>query len=146
MLFSASFAAFAAFASSCSLFFTAAILYRMPHDQLFLLRADFADPALGPGAYHCTDCARIEGLLSYFPQLRTQLDVTYVDFPRPRAGIVALLGHAYQNCPVLVVVNARPEHAALLRESGDTGQRYCTGADDITAYLHAAYGVSAAHP
>jgi hypothetical protein len=22
----------------------------MPHDQLFLLRADFADPALGPGA------------------------------------------------------------------------------------------------
>jgi hypothetical protein len=34
----------------------------------------------------------------------------------------------------------------LLRESPDTGQRYCTGADDITAYLHAAYGVSAAHP
>jgi hypothetical protein len=118
----------------------------MPHDQLFLLRADFADPALGPGAYHCTDCARIEGLLSYFPQLRTQLDVTYVDFPRPRAAIVALLGEAYQNCPVLVVLNPRPDHAALLRESGDTGQRYCTGADAITAYLHAAYGVSGAHP
>ena len=66
----------------------------MPNDQLFLLRADFADPALGPGAYHCTDCARIEGLLSYFPALRTQLDVTYVDLPRPRAGIVALLGEA----------------------------------------------------
>jgi hypothetical protein len=118
----------------------------MPHDQLFLLRADFADPALGPGTYHCTDCARIEGLLSYFPTLRTQLDVTYVDLPRPRAGIVALLGAANQNCPVLVVLRAPEDHAVLLRESAETGQRYCTGADDITAYLHAAYGVSAAHP
>lgn len=118
----------------------------MPNDQLFLLSADFADPALGPGAYHCTGCARIEGLLSYFPQLRTQLDVTYVDFPRPRAGIVALLGEPYQNCPVLVVMQVADENAALLRESPDTGRRYCTGADDITAYLHAVYGVSAAHP
>ena len=118
----------------------------MPHDQLFLLRADFADPALGPGTYHCTDCARIEGLLSYFPTLRTQLDATYVDLPRPRAPIVELLGPAYQNCPVLVVLDPRPEHAALLRESPDTGRRYCTGADEITAYLQAAYGVSAAHP
>jgi hypothetical protein len=118
----------------------------MPNDQLFLLRPDFADPALGPGAYHCTDCARIEGLLSYFPSLRSQLDVTYVDLPRPRAAIVALLGEAYQNCPVLVVLHARVEHAPLLRESAVTGQRYCTGADDITAYLHAVYGVSAAHP
>ena len=118
----------------------------MPNDQLFLLRADFADPAFGPGAYHCTDCARIEGLLSYFPALRTQLDVTYVDLPRPRAGIVALLGEAYQNCPVLVVLRAPGDHTALLRVSPDTGQRYCTGADDIAAYLHAAHGVSAAHP
>ena len=118
----------------------------MPHDQLFLLRADFADPALGPGAYHCTDCARIEGLLSYFPSLRTQLDVTYVDLPRPRAAIVELLGPAYQNCPVLVVLHARVEHAPLLRDSAVTGRRYCTGADEITAYLQAAHGVSAAHP
>ena len=118
----------------------------MAHGQLFLLPAGFADPALGPGTYHCTDCARIEGLLSYFPTLRTKLDVTYVDFPRPRAPIVALLGEAYQNCPVLVVLNAAGEHAALLRESPTTGRRYCTGADDITAYLHAAYGVSAVHP
>jgi hypothetical protein len=44
------------------------------------------------------------------------------------------------------VLHARPEHAALLRERTDTGQRYCTSADDITAYLQAAYGVSAAHP
>lgn len=119
----------------------------MPHNQLFRLRADFADPAVGPGAYHCTDCARREGLLSYLPALRTQITVKYVDLPRLRTGIVALLGEAYQNCPVLVVLHARPEHAALLRERTDTRQRYCTGADDITAYLlQAAYGVSAAHP
>ena len=86
------------------------------------------------------------GLLSYFPTLRTQLDATFVDLPRPRAPIVELLGPAYQNCPVLVVLDPRPEHAALLRESPDTGRRYCTGADEITAYLQAAYGVSAAHP
>ena len=86
----------------------------MPHDQLFLLRADFADPALGPGAYHCTDCARIEGLLSYFPQLRTQLDVTYVDLPRPRAPIVELLGPEYQNCPVLSKTNVQASRYWIL--------------------------------
>lgn len=117
----------------------------MPNDQLFLLPAGFADPAHGPGLYHCTDCARITGLLSYFPDLRTQLTVDYVDFPRPRPPLVELLGEPYQNCPTLVVHSATSAHAHLLQVSPITGRSYCTGADDISAYLQAAYSVSAAH-
>ncbi|WP_411281694.1 DUF3088 family protein [Gemmatimonas sp.] len=115
----------------------------MPNHQLFLLPAGFDDPAFGPGTYHCTDCARIEGLLSYFPELRTQLTVVYVDFPRPRAQLIELLGEPHQNCPTLVVHD--PTDAHLLQVSSITGQHYCTGADDITTYLHAAFGVSVAH-
>ena len=117
----------------------------MPNDQLFLLPAGFADPAYGPGTYHCTDCARIEGLLSYFPPLRSQLTVAYIDFPRPREQLIALLGEPHQNCPTLVVHNATDTHAHLLQRSPNTGQSYCTGAHDISAYLHAEYTVSAAH-
>ncbi len=118
----------------------------MSNDQLFLLPAGFADPAVGPGTYHCTDCARIEGLLSYFPALRAQLAVYYVDFPRPRAPLVELLGEAHQDCPMLVVRNATEAQRPLLRVSQTTGQLYCSGADEITAYLSALYGVSATHP
>lgn len=117
----------------------------MPNDQLFLLPAGFADPAHGPGMYHCTDCARIEGLLSYFPQLRSQLTVAYVDFPRPREQLIALLGEPHQNCPTLVVHNATGAHAHLLQRSPITGQSFCTGAHEISAYLQATYNVSAAH-
>ena len=117
----------------------------MPSDQLFLLPAGFADLAHGPGTYHCIDCARIEGLLSYFPHLREQLTVAYVDFPRPREQLIALLGEPHQNCPTLVVHNATGTHAHLLQRSPITGQSYCTGAHDISAYLHAEYTVSAAH-
>ena len=117
----------------------------MPSDQLFLLPAGFADLAHGPGTYHCIDCARIEGLLSYFPHLREQLTVAYVDFPRPREQLIALLGEPHQNCPTLVVHNGSGTHAHLLQRSPITGQSYCTGAHDISAYLHAEYTVSAAH-
>ncbi len=118
----------------------------MPNDQLFLLQASFADPTVGPGTYHCPECARVEGLLSYFPRLRTQLTVSYIDFPRPRAPLTELLGEAHQDCPALVVRNATDAYPQPLRVSRTTGLSYCTGADEITAYLSAVYGVSAPHP
>ena len=36
-------------------------------DHLFLLTPLFPDAKLGPGRYHCPECAQVEGLLSYFP-------------------------------------------------------------------------------
>lgn len=118
----------------------------MNKDRLFLLRPSFADPKAGSELFHCPSCARIEGLLSFFPFLRTELEVSYVTFARPRAGIVALLGEAQQGCPVLVLAaGSSVEHPAV-RTSSATGQRFVSDAADITAYLAAIYGISSAHP
>jgi hypothetical protein len=114
-------------------------------DQLFLLPAAFPDPAVGPGSFHCIECARIEGLLSYQPALRAQIDVHYISHARPRAALVALLGEAYQNCPTLVAASGRPA-SKLLEQSSVTHRLYCTGVDAVTAYLVAVHGVSAPHP
>jgi glutathione S-transferase len=74
--------------------------------KLFLLKADFKDPGLAEGKrYFCTDCALIEGLLSYYPRLLDELEVHYVNFARPRTELVDLIGEPNQSCPVLVLEN-----------------------------------------
>jgi hypothetical protein len=70
---------------------------------LFLLRPGFEDPALGPGKFICPPCTAVEGLLSVFPELRDEVEVRHVEFPRPRTDIIELIGEANQGCPVLVV-------------------------------------------
>ena len=117
----------------------------MDRDQLFLLPSAFPDPAIGSGLFHCIECARLEGLLSYQPGLRTQLDVHYIPHARPRAALIALLGEARQNCPTLVASSARAA-SDLLTRSPVTHRLYCTGADAVTAYLAAVHGMSAPHP
>jgi hypothetical protein len=75
-------------------------------NKLFLLKADFKDLNRGPELkFFCADCALIEGLLSYYPHLRKELEVTYVDFQRPRPAIVDLIGEENQSCPVLILDN-----------------------------------------
>lgn len=72
--------------------------------KLFLLKPDFRDLNRTDGKlYFCPDCAIIEGLLSYYPRLRNELEVHYLDFARPRKVLVELLGEANQSCPVLVL-------------------------------------------
>lgn len=71
--------------------------------KLFLLKADFKDTNSDDGKrYFCPDCSMLEGLLSYYPRLRNELQVHYLDFARPRTELVDLLGEANQSCPVLV--------------------------------------------
>lgn len=68
---------------------------------LFLIRPD-THPGRAEGWY-CPDCAIVQGALAYYPQLREALDIRLVDFPRPRAAIVALVGADYQDCPLLLL-------------------------------------------
>lgn len=71
--------------------------------KLFLIKADFQDLNRADGRnYFCPDCIKIEGLLSFYPRLRNELDVNYVDFNRPRKVLADLLGEENQSCPVLV--------------------------------------------
>ncbi|MDE8346637.1 MAG: DUF3088 family protein [Acidocella sp.] len=70
-------------------------------DRLFMLRPGFFDGARGP--LYCGDSLGVEGLLSFFPALRDQIEVHYIDAPRPRAEIIALIGPDHQSAPVLVL-------------------------------------------
>jgi hypothetical protein len=118
----------------------------MTKDQLFLLPGSFLDPSAGSGTFHCMECARVEGLLSYQPALRAQLDVRYANFARPRHEIIELLGEPHQGCPTLVVASPSSANLGLVQKSSVTGNYFCAGVDAITAYLIAAYGASSPHP
>lgn len=72
--------------------------------KLFLLKPDFQDVNRNAETkYFCPPCALIEGVLSFYPRLRNELEITYVDFVRPRPAIIELIGEANQSCPVLVL-------------------------------------------
>jgi glutaredoxin 2 len=99
-------------------------------EKLFLLKPDFQDNKRGAeNKYFCPPCTLIEGLLSFYPQLRNQLEVHYVDFLRPRPAIVELIGEANQSCPVLVLedggfINETAEIVRYLTENYHIGQSH----------------------
>ena len=115
----------------------------MQRDILFLLKEKFED---GPGqAYFCPHCAEITGVLAYFPELRHQLDVRYVDFPRPRRDLVQLIGEANQNCPMLVLAE-KPSIDVLEMMSGSHNGRYfVSGPREISRYWAATRNISRPH-
>ena len=102
--------------------------------KLFLLKPDFADVSAGSSdaKYYCPDCVFIEGLLSYYPQLRSELDISYVDFKRPRPAIIELIGEANQGCPVLIIDAAKSD---FINDKGKIAQ-----------YLSENLGIGLMHP
>lgn len=121
----------------------------MPRDQLFLLKPDFRDGDREP--LYCPACATLEGVLAFYPRLRERVDVEYVEFPRPRAAVVAVLGARHQGLPALVVgaggatdAVANEALAGLdVRESA--GRRFLQGPGDIGRYLARRYGIGEPH-
>src|SRR3954467_9033857 len=109
-------------------------------DTLFLLKPGFLKGESGP--FYCADCAALEGVLSFFPELRTKLDVRYIDFTRPRAPLVELLGEANQSAPSLVMGDAPganvPSDPAPAMANG---KRFLNDPADIRRYLSSRYGV-----
>jgi hypothetical protein len=113
-------------------------------DTLFLLSPGFMDGDTGP--WFCPETAVVEGMLSFYPRLRAQVDVRYVDFPKPRRPIVALLGEAVQRCPVLVLgdgLHPAPEGVVVGEANG---HRYVAREIEICRYLASAYGLGQPHP
>ena len=99
----------------------------------------------GQGPYYCPDCAAVEGFLHYSPQIRDQIEIRHVNFPRPRPEIVALLGEENQSCPVLVLaeeVGAVP----LALKSKATGRQFINDARAICNFLATAYHGIKPHP
>jgi glutathione S-transferase len=99
-------------------------------EKLFLLKPDFKDiNRSAENKYFCPSCTLIEGLLSFYPRLRNELEVHYVDFVRPRPEIVKLIGEANQSCPVLVL---------------DDG-KFINEPDEIVFYLVKNHGIAQPH-
>lgn len=116
----------------------------MAKDRLFLLKPDFRDGDKGP--FYCPDGLCVEGLLSYYPQLRKQIEVTYLDFPRPRAVLVGERGAEHQGCPVLILGgDAAAARAAGLGIQHAKGKAFLAQPAGISAYLSAAYGIGTPH-
>jgi hypothetical protein len=108
-------------------------------DQLYLLRPGFYNAGLGP--LYCADSLPVEGLLSFFPQLRTLLDVHYLEFPRPRAALVSALGEGFQGIPVLILADAGEIPDEELTPKEANGKRFFADERSIRRYLSAQHNL-----
>lgn len=78
----------------------------MAKDKLFLLTHDI--PKDGQ-RWFCPPCAMVEGFLGWFPEVRDDLEIVHVDFPRPRGPVAELLGEDHPGSPVLVLADGSPD-------------------------------------
>ncbi len=106
-------------------------------DQLFLLKPGFFNATLGP--LYCGDSVAVEGMLSFFPELRDLIDVHYIAFPRPRAELVDLLGDEHQSVPMLVIRNTKPIADGGIMPQIANGERFLDNERLIRRYLSSQY-------
>lgn len=114
----------------------------MKHDQLYLIKHDFQDQGK---TYFCPGCAEIIGLLEYYPELKRNLEIHFVDFARPRPELVALLGEANQGSPVLVLATVPKDPPAHLKVQHAQGHAFVADPRKIGEYLAHVYGIGLPH-
>lgn len=110
-------------------------------DRLFLLNPGWHDDAGGP--WYCPAGAVVEGVLAFHPALRGQIDILYLDHPRPRHPVIDLVGEDHQSCPILVLDETFDWPVAATSET--TGHRFLQD-EAIIPYLAARYGIAHPHP
>ena len=110
-------------------------------DRLYLLKPDFMDQGK---AYFCPGCAQVEGMLSFYPVLREKIDIRYIEFPRPCASLVAVIGEENQGCPKLVHGGEYPIPPGVTVGEAE-GSRFISVPIEICRYFAAAYGVGEPH-
>ncbi len=112
----------------------------MAKDKLYLIKPGFTDPNRDDGPFVCPFCNQIEGLLASFPDLAARLDVEQVEFPRPRAAVIAAVGEANQALPLLVFGDNPPDAAS---QHGET--RYVQDTNQILNLLASRHGFPKPH-
>ncbi len=115
----------------------------MAKDTLYLLKAGFQDM---DKPWVCPDCAMMEGYLAYYPHLREALDIVYVDYARPRAGLFERLGEAHQNAPTLILGEPSPDAGPHGEIQSANGLSFLSDARPICRYLADKHGTAAPHP
>ncbi len=110
-------------------------------ERLFLVNPDWHDDAGGP--WYCPAGAVVEGVLAFYPVLKDRLEITRLDFPRPRPAVIEEVGDANQSCPLLVLDGAVDWPEAQVSET--TGRRFLQD-EAIIPYLAHRYGIGLPHP
>ena len=108
-------------------------------DQLYLLRPGFMNAGIGP--LYCSDSAPVEGVLSFFPELRKLIDVHYIEFPRPRSVLVEALGDENQSVPVLILASGRTLRKDMPEAKSARGRFFFNDEKSIRQYLALHYGL-----
>jgi hypothetical protein len=108
-------------------------------DQLYLMRPSFTNAGLGP--FYCGDSVSVEGLLSFFPELREKLDVHYIAFPRPRQALVDALGEQNQSVPVLILRDGTVDLARMDAAERAGTARFYNNEKKIRQYLSLKFGL-----
>jgi hypothetical protein len=93
----------------------------------------------GMGPLYCSDSAPVEGVLSFFPQLRQLVDIHYLEFPRPREPLVKALGDQYQSLPVLILAANRKLKDEELQPGNANGKWFFADQSSIRHYLSTQY-------
>lgn len=88
----------------------------------------------------------IEGLLQYYPHLKEELDIDYVDFAHPRTVIAELLGEENQNCPVLIIHPEENKRIDVSYFKSHEQLLFVDSAALIAQYLAAKFGIALPHP
>lgn len=115
----------------------------MIRDTLFLLKPDFEDPAFPGQRFYCWHCALIEGVLASFPQLGSDLEVTRIAWPRPRAAVIAVAGEENQSLPLMVL---KGEDRSALQTELHNGRALIADPHKILAALSERHGFPLPHP
>ena len=115
--------------------------------KIFLLKPDFTDKKLSENTlYYCPYSAQILGVLNYYPRLYDELEVIFIDFERPRKGLVELVGEVSQGCPNLVI--PKEEVAAdddLSYFDSYAGNYFVNSVELIARYLSGKHKVGVPH-
>jgi len=77
--------------------------------------------------------------------LNQQLNVHYVEFPRPRPELVDLLGEENQSCPVLVLTTVPRNLPSNLKVHQAHEHSFVEGTSEIAEYLAQVHGVGIPH-
>lgn len=115
--------------------------------KLFLLKPDFKDSnADNEGLnYYCPQCAMIEGIIQYYPQLKKMVEIHRIDFKRPRKEIIDLLGIENQSCPVLIL-DKTEANGTDINYFTSTGDKFFVNSIElITLYLAEIFGIGHLH-
>ena len=112
-------------------------------DTLFLLDPIFPDDRYPGRSFFCPDCITVDGLLSAFPEHTAKLDIIRIPYPRPRDAVIAVVGEAHQNLPVLVLAADAP---AELADGVYEGTAFVSDFKRLLQTLHLRHGFPEPHP